>query len=265
MWCYLRNEYYRDNAYSLVFQVSTLFIIVNDQSVLLSKLVQKFESGWLQLSKPAKASIDEHHQIFAKSNDQDKAKCEFLQWYLARHHKNIIKHLTWKDGLTFADIELHLLHMESIKNPPNSALARKSSKDKERKSFPPRVPKSNHSSGQKGCTCCSKEYLGHSKEHYWNQFSKLKEHNDREKVKPGQENTWVTNSNCENIRAQSFFSDSCATSHMCPCPDLVENLSLCTGLVTSSFRKTITVKRTGTVILDIKIPDGSVSFFSMSD
>ena len=120
----------------------------------------------------------------------------------------------------------------------------------------------------KDCTWCSKHHPGCSRGHTWNECFKLKAHNEKKGNKPGYgEEAHTVSEPRGKVSRFSFYFDTCATSHtsMCPNPESLEHIMICSGLVKSSSTDEMKVAGKGSVVLRCTLRDGTVSCFHLTD
>ncbi|RKF54987.1 hypothetical protein OnM2_093015 [Erysiphe neolycopersici] len=124
MWTYLRNEHFRDNAFALVFQMSNLSYLSSsyDSPIPLSSFIRLFEGERLYLLNLAKTSTDSYGQLITSFLPEDQAERNFLLRFLVRIHKKIIDNVTTKDSVSFSDVKIRLLDLDSA-NSTDTALA----------------------------------------------------------------------------------------------------------------------------------------------
>jgi hypothetical protein len=277
MWKYLRTEFYRDTAFALVSQITTLTSLSTtyDPSQPISTFISQFETEWLRLTKLAKASKDSYRQAFAKFLDEDKAKRDFLLGFIVRHQKNVVDNLSTKDDLTFAEVKqrLHDIDVDTTSSSDTalSAITKGTGRGRDQ-TYNNNRSSTSSSSKPKECTWCKKHYPGRALGHYWNDCFKLKEQNEQKRKDKGKdkkekqdESHVTTDMNDNEVRYQPFIFDTAASSHMCPNPDRFEHLSVCSGSVKSSSTESMSVKGKGTVVMDCVLKDGSVSSFRIHD
>lgn len=238
MWIYLRGEYYRDTAFALVSQVSSLasLSVTYPSSSSIGTFISQFEKEWVRMFKLAKASTDSYRQLFVKLLAEDKAKRDFLLGFLVHHEKSVVDNLSTKDHLTFAEVKHRLLELD-IESPENhSAL---SSVDKS--PLTRRKPTNE-------CTWCRKHHPKSCKGHKWFECKRLKERIERRERETETYENQAHTTTLENngqVRSDPFYFDTCATSHMCPFADRFESFSICTGLVRSSSGYMMKIKGRG--------------------
>ncbi|KAI0997356.1 hypothetical protein K3495_g10825 [Podosphaera aphanis] len=265
MWNHLKAEYQRSTAFALVYQLGNLAELPHkfDATQPMSSFVQNFETEWSRLHKLARDSSDSYRQEFALFLSHDKAKRDFLLGFLSRHRKNIVDNLTTKDELTFMEVKQRLLDID-YDTPQHSALVTRSSGVKK----PAKLTKAAKvsKSQPKECTYCKKHHPRVAAGHFWTECQRLKQFKQNEaKGKTPTEEAHMTHRAEENVSKTLFYFDTCATAHMCPHPDRLEFIDVCSGPVKSSSGGSMEVVGKGSVLLGCKLSDGTISLFLLKN
>ncbi|KAI1001440.1 hypothetical protein K3495_g6760 [Podosphaera aphanis] len=254
------SSFRSNTAYSLVFQLGTFSMLPQryDPSLPLSNFIENFESEYFRLLKLSSGSTEEHRQLFAKFFEHDKTKREYLLGFLSPFLKNVVDNLTTKGDLSFDEVKPRLLDTD-YQTPTQTALITREQRGGLNFNNPAGIKK------LKVCTYCQRHFPSANLNHGWHKCPNRRLKNSAEKGSVTKEMANVTITSTDQVSTSPFYFDTCATSHMCPYPDRFEYLDQCTGFVTSSSGASMAIRGKGSVLINCKLSDGSVSSFRLND
>ena len=278
MWLHLKEQYYRDNSLSFIYQMRAFNTLLFNYSSSdkISDFITNFETEWLRLSQLAAASKDPYRVAYSTFLKEDKAKRDFLLSAMAQVHPNVVDNLSTKDDNSYSDCKRHLLGLEATNLASKSsdvALATVQRNQRSQRQSGPSAPSPSAPGTPKKspvCTWCKKHLPGKENGHWWTQCSKAKEFSEKKKKEKASssEQAHVTSTTTSKVREVPFTFDTAASSHMVPSLDRFEHFQICTGSYvgsSSSEAAPMKIEGKGTVVLDCVLLNGAISTFRIRD
>ena len=137
IWQHLRQQYYRDTAFSLVRLFEGFYtdaFSYNPYTFSLSQFIEQFETNWERIYSMVHSRSDNsstsYRRTLASHYGNETFKRDQLLCFLSHHHENVIDNLTTKDSLTFADAKLRLLALDKSEGASSSSAFKEQYKDK---------------------------------------------------------------------------------------------------------------------------------------
>jgi len=280
IWQAFKDKFARENTSSFFDQFNSVFDTKYDTLYLLSDHINKYDTLWnrLHLRCSTATSSDRYTLPFAFQSvfESPKAKAAILLRSLPESMNNIVDNLQTKEDLTYDHVYNKLMDLK-VPTAVNSAdnKAYKSADVRGKGMETRREPSSKGPSATtKECTYCKKHFqTARSEGHTWNECSKLKAANLKNKEKKtvnsakiGKEETPEPVSTLSSTRTTTKVSpyprwviDTGASSHMTNNSDLFIDFETIKGTVRLGDDSVIETCGCGTVMILAKTSLGHVS------
>jgi len=276
IWCYLKQTYHVDSAFSFIHQMYAVCNMSQTFSTtqFINEFVDKFETEWERLHQLTGSAGSPHRRSLRQFLDYDESKRDFLLTALVQHYPNPIDNLCTKDNLTYVELKSrlfmlsnnnhHQLTTNQLKN--DSALVTRTAK-RSNKSASYTAPAKE--TDTKWCTYCKKHGMNY-KGHTWQICRRLKRVQEKKTI-PDTNNAaaLITQAQAHPVVSPSSLYtwkfDTCASSHMTSDIGKFCTLEPYHGTVTIGGDTLLQAEGIGTVIIYCLLPDNTVNSVHLTD